>query len=136
MANDSKVEHTTRICVVAMVATVVTTSTVVESTLAQAASPAALRCSGVFKALPKDAAAAEFPITPERVELGRKLFFGPRISVDGRLSCSRCHQAAMYGTDGLSKGKGAFDRSMTAGHPRSSMQRFSSRHTGAGTARM
>jgi hypothetical protein len=38
MANDSKVEHTTRICVVAMVATVVTTSMAVESTLAQAAS--------------------------------------------------------------------------------------------------
>src|SRR5258708_2081305 len=30
-----------------------------------------------FKPLPKDAATAESPITPQRVELGRKLFFDP-----------------------------------------------------------
>ena len=64
----------------------------------------------VFKALPKDAGTAEFPITPERVELGRKLFFDPRISVDGTVSCARRHQAALYGTDGLPKAKGAFDK--------------------------
>jgi cytochrome c peroxidase len=50
------------------------------------------------------------PISPERVELGRKLFFDPRVSVDGTVSCSRCHQAALYATDGLPKAKGAFDR--------------------------
>ncbi|MEI9974943.1 MAG: cytochrome c peroxidase [Ignavibacteriota bacterium] len=64
----------------------------------------------VFKPLPKDAATAEFPLTPERVELGRKLFFDPRISVDGTVSCSRCHLAALYGTDGLPKAKGVFDK--------------------------
>src|SRR5260370_4039298 len=37
----------------------------------------------VFTPLPKNAATADSPITPERVELGRKLFFDPRISVDG-----------------------------------------------------
>ena len=46
---------------------------------------------GLFKPLPKDMATAEFPITSERVSLGRKLFFDPRISVDGTVSCSRCH---------------------------------------------
>lgn len=64
----------------------------------------------IFKPLPKDAATAEFPITPERVELGRKLFFDPRISADGTVSCSRCHQAALYATDALPKAKGVFDR--------------------------
>ena len=63
-----------------------------------------------FKPLPKDAGTAEFPITPDRVELGRKLFFDPRISVDGTVSCSRCHLAALYATDGLAKAKGAFDK--------------------------
>ena len=68
------------------------------------------RAHRIFKPLPKDAATAEFPITPERVELGRKLFFDPRISIDGTVSCSRCHLPALYATDGLPKAKGAFDR--------------------------
>lgn len=57
--------------------------------------------------LPKDMATPEFPITPERVDLGRKLFFDPRISVDGTVSCSRCHQPSLYGTDGLPKPRDA-----------------------------
>src|SRR5258707_8042997 len=54
-----------------------------------------------FQPLPKDMATPEFPITPSRVELGRKLFFDPRISVDGAVSCAPCHQPAFYGTDCL-----------------------------------
>jgi cytochrome c peroxidase len=101
------------ICIVAMAGTVVATRMVVKTTLAQAASNDAqllLDAQRVFKPLPKDAATEEFPITPERVELGRKLFFDPRISVDGTVSCSRCHQAALYGADGLPKARVAFDR--------------------------
>src|SRR5262249_32216974 len=44
-----------------------------------------------FKPLPQDMATKEYPISAERVSLGRKLFFDPRISVDGTVSCSRCH---------------------------------------------
>ncbi len=33
-------------------------------------------------------------ITPEKVELGRLLFFDPRMSADGSLSCNTCHSAA------------------------------------------
>ena len=62
-----------------------------------------------FQPLPKDMATPEFPITPSRVELGWKLFFDPRISVDGTVSCARCHQPALYGTDGLPKARGAHD---------------------------
>src|SRR4051812_15569624 len=65
---------------------------------------------GLFKPLPKDMATPEFPVTPERVSLGRMLFFGPRISVDGTVSCMRCHQAALYATDGLAKSHGAHDK--------------------------
>lgn len=64
----------------------------------------------LFKPLPKDAATAEFPITPERVALGRALFFDPRISLDGTVSCSRCHLSALYGTDGLPKAIGVLAR--------------------------
>src|SRR6201987_537694 len=63
-----------------------------------------------FQPLPKDMATPEFPITPSRVELGRKLFFDPRISVDGTVSCARCHQPALYGTDGLPEARGAHDK--------------------------
>ena len=31
------------------------------------------------------------PITPEKVELGRLLFFDPRMSGDGSMSCNSCH---------------------------------------------
>jgi cytochrome c peroxidase len=63
-----------------------------------------------FQPLPKDMATSDFPITPTRVDLGRKLFFDPRISVDGTVSCARCHQPALYGTDGLPKPRGAHDK--------------------------
>jgi cytochrome c peroxidase len=65
---------------------------------------------GLFQPLPKDMATAEFPVTPERVRLGRKLFFDPRISVDGTVSCSRCHLPALYATDGLPTSHGVHDQ--------------------------
>jgi len=100
------------IVLVAIGAAVATTSMVVETIPAQAAGDDALlkNAQRVFKPLPKDAATAEFPTTPVRVELGRKLFFDPRISVDGTASCARCHQTALYGTDGLPPANGAFDK--------------------------
>jgi cytochrome c peroxidase len=66
--------------------------------------------SVIFKPLPKTMATPEFPVTPERVDLGSKLFFDPRISADGTVSCARCHQPALYGTDGLPKPHGAHDK--------------------------
>lgn len=64
----------------------------------------------VFKPLPSDMGTAEYPITPERVMLGRLLFFDPRISLDGTVSCSKCHQPSLYGTDALAKPIGVKDR--------------------------
>lgn len=59
------------------------------------------QAQALFKPLPADFGTREFPVTPERVALGRALFFDPRISVDGTVSCARCHQPGLYGTDAL-----------------------------------
>ncbi len=64
---------------------------------------------GIFEPLPKDMATAASPIMPERVDLGHKLFFDPRMSVDGTVSCARCHQPTLYGTDGMAKVRSAHD---------------------------
>src|SRR5215468_8411089 len=73
--------------------------------IAAAAEDTALlkQAQGIFQPLPKDMATAEFPITRERVELGRSLFFDPRLTIDANMSCSSCHQPAFYGTDALPK---------------------------------
>ena len=68
----------------------------------------------IFHPLPKDMATEEFPITRERVELGRSLFFDPRLTIDANMSCSSCHQPAFYGTDALPKPMGVKQRP----HPR------------------
>jgi cytochrome c peroxidase len=84
--------------------------------LAAAAQDDALlkRAQEIFQPLPKDMATAEFPITRERVELGRSLFFDPRLTIDANMSCSSCHQPAFYGTDALPKPMGVKQRP----HPR------------------
>jgi cytochrome c peroxidase len=53
----------------------------------------------LFQALPNNVATAESPIRSARSQLGRSLFFDPRLTIDGNLSCSSCHQPALYGTD-------------------------------------
>jgi cytochrome c peroxidase len=34
---------------------------------------------------------ADNPMTPEKVELGKKLFFDTRLSKTGKMSCESCH---------------------------------------------
>ena len=41
------------------------------------------------------------PQTPEKIALGEKLFFDSRLSVDGTVACSTCHDPARAFTDGL-----------------------------------
>lgn len=48
---------------------------------------------------------AENPLTPEKVELGRKLFFDTRLSADGATSCSGCHDPSHGYTVGASGGR-------------------------------
>ncbi|MDR2081488.1 MAG: cytochrome-c peroxidase [Campylobacteraceae bacterium] len=41
------------------------------------------------------------PITDDKVELGKKLYFDPRISKSGIISCNTCHNLALGGVDGV-----------------------------------
>jgi cytochrome c peroxidase len=59
------------------------------------------RAKALFGSLPKDM--ATHPLKPEQVALGRVLYFESRVSADGTVSCARCHQPALYGTDALAK---------------------------------
>jgi cytochrome c peroxidase len=42
---------------------------------------------------------ADNPTTPAKVELGKKLFFDPRVSADGTVSCNSCHNVMEAGDD-------------------------------------
>lgn len=46
------------------------------------------------------------PMTPEKVALGRMLFFDPRLSGSGVISCASCHNPALGWSDALPKGLG------------------------------
>src|SRR3989338_6316252 len=41
------------------------------------------------------------PITNAKVELGKKLYFDPRLSKSGFISCNSCHNLSMGGTDNI-----------------------------------
>jgi len=55
-----------------------------------------------FKPLPKEIPAPSYnPTTPQKVQLGKKLFFDPRISLSGVISCHTCHSFSTYGADNV-----------------------------------
>src|SRR5437762_4323595 len=56
--------------------------------------------------LPKPSEPKDNPTTPAKVELGRMLYYEPRISGNGTISCATCHNPALGWADGLGKGIG------------------------------
>src|SRR4030095_6853672 len=58
---------------------------------------------------------ADNPITPEKVELGKKLFFDTRLSKTGKMSCESCHLPEKGWADGNALST-KFDGSMTTRH--------------------
>lgn len=59
-----------------------------------------------FSPLPTAMESADNPITPQKIRLGKMLFYDTRISVDRTVSCFKCHWINLYGTDGLQKAIG------------------------------
>jgi cytochrome c peroxidase len=62
--------------------------------------------------IPKDNA-----MTAAKVELGRKLFFEPRLSADGSVSCASCHDPGRAFTDGKRVAEGIGGRRGTRNSP-------------------
>ena len=42
---------------------------------------------------------ADNPMSAAKIELGKQLFFDPRLSIDGTISCNSCHNVMAGGTD-------------------------------------
>jgi cytochrome c peroxidase len=57
------------------------------------------------------------PMTSQKVELGRRLFYDKRLSDNGTFSCASCHVQALAFTDGRATAVGSTGQL----HPRSSM---------------
>jgi cytochrome c peroxidase len=56
-------------------------------------------------------------MSQEKVDLGRRLFFEPRLSVTGRYSCASCHEPARAYADGRRVAVGATGEPLTSNAP-------------------
>ena len=59
------------------------------------------------RGFPTPAVPADNPMSDAKVALGQRLFFEPRLSVNGRYSCASCHEPARSFSDGRSVAVGA-----------------------------
>ena len=75
------------------------------------------RAQQMFKPLPADAGTPQIPLGKDRVELGRVLFFEPRLSVDNRVSCATCHQPSFYGAEPLALSVGIYGKVLPRNTP-------------------
>jgi cytochrome c peroxidase len=66
---------------------------------------------------PKPQIPSDNPLTPEKVELGRRLFYDKRLSGNETYSCGTCHEQARAFTDGRANAVGSTEEI----HPRGSM---------------
>jgi cytochrome c peroxidase len=58
------------------------------------------RAQGLFKPIPAKAPALkDNPSTPAKVDLGKKLYFDPRLSASQLISCNTCHNVGLGGAD-------------------------------------
>ena len=73
---------------------------------ARAAGPAASLPKGLPADLWEILVPPENPVTPEKVALGRKLYFDKRLSKDGTVSCATCHDPAKGFADGKKVAEG------------------------------
>ena len=62
------------------------------------------RAQLLFEPIPESAASyleGRNPMTPEKIELGKMLFFDPRLSASQTISCNTCHNVGMGGDDNI-----------------------------------
>ena len=58
------------------------------------------RGKAIFGVLPEEASSRENPVTAAKIELGRILYFDPRLSKNQDISCNSCHRLDDFGVDG------------------------------------
>jgi cytochrome c peroxidase len=74
------------------------------------------------------------PTTEDAVELGRMLFFDPRLSANGEISCATCHDPAHGWSDGMSTGFGINDQPLGRNSPTILNRAFSTQQFWEGRA--
>lgn len=85
-----------------IISAVVATSVMGASLIDEAKSAALKPIPATKKALEKLTSNPNNPTTSAKVELGKMLYFDPRLSKSGLISCNTCHNLALGGTDGMS----------------------------------
>jgi len=69
------------------------------------------RVSTLFEPLPEEAPElGDGPVAQARVDLGHKLYFEPKLSRSGNISCNTCHVVGAAGVDHRQVSKGVGDR--------------------------
>ncbi len=58
------------------------------------------RAQPIFGVLALEAQSDSNPVTDTKIELGRTLYFDPRLSRSQEISCNSCHDLASFGVDG------------------------------------
>lgn len=78
---------------------VLVSTTVVSAATCLTASADDSSWKAAFAPLPENAATADYPLTPERVALGKSLYSDTRLSINNKLSCNSCHKLSTFGVD-------------------------------------
>lgn len=91
----------------ALVISAIVATTVMGASLIDEAKSAGLKpIPTSAKALEKVTSNPKNPTTAAKVELGKMLYFEPRLSKSGLISCNTCHNLATGGTDGMASAIG------------------------------
>ena len=100
----SQVSRALRPCGLLLIALCTATSIHAGEVVSEAASPLAqpkpMRQVGLPAAATHAAIPADNPQTPQKISLGQRLFFDARLSADGTIACSTCHDPARAFSDG------------------------------------
>ena len=86
--------------------------------------------AGLQPLTPKIYVPSANPITKGKYELGRQLYFDPRVSLDSTVSCATCHNPARGWTDGMAVSIGIGGQAGVAALHRSSTLRMARRCSG------
>lgn len=79
-----------------------TASAIALGSAAQASEELRAAARDMFAPVPSTIPAmTDNPVTPEKIDLGKALFFDPRMSASGVFSCNSCHNLATGGDDNM-----------------------------------